>query len=184
MPTTSLGALAHHLDIPERTLRRAAAQGLVHGERTSARRFETSLSEEAYLREHWPLLRALRAALRTEPSVRFAVLFGSLAIGRGHEGSDVDLLVLLSDPSAGHVAELTGRLERQLGREVQLVRLQDAERAPLLMREALKHGRVLVDRNEQWPQLKSQRAVWRRRAAEAEPSLLDVMESLDVADAG
>jgi predicted nucleotidyltransferase len=180
MPTTSLRSLARHLDVPERTLRRAAAQGLVHGKRTSARHFETSLREEAYLREHWPLLSALRAALRTEPSVRLAVLFGSLATGRGHARSDVDLLVSLSNPSAGRVAELTARLERQLHRPVQLVRLQDAESTPLLMCEALERGRVLVDRDDLWPGLRSELAVRRRRAAEAEPSLLDAMESLDV----
>lgn len=184
MPTTSLRTLANHLDVPERTLRRAAAEGMVHGKRTSARRFETSLREEAYLREHWPLLRALRTALRTEPSVRLAVLFGSLATGRGHKRSDVDLLVSPSNPSAGRVAELTARLERQLGREVQLVRLQDAEDSPLLMVEALERGRVLVDRDEQWPRLKSKLALWRRRAADAEPPLLDAMESLDVEEPG
>jgi hypothetical protein len=59
------------------------------------------------------------------------------------------------------------------------VRLQDAEHAPLLMVEALGHGRVLVDRDDQWPRLRSKLALWRRRAAEAEPPLLDSMESLD-----
>jgi len=95
MPSDSLRTLARHLDVPERTLRRAAAEGLVRGRRTSERRDQTSLSEEAYLRRHWPLLRELRAALRTEPNVRLAVLFGSLASGRGSERSDVDLLVEL-----------------------------------------------------------------------------------------
>lgn len=179
MATTSLRRLARHLGIPERTLRRAAAQGLVHGQRTSPRRFETSLSEEAYLREHWPLLQALRAVLRTEPSVRLGILFGSLAIGRGHERSDVDLLVKLADPGAARVADLTARLERRLGREVQLVRLQDAERAPLLMQETLERGRVLVDRDGEWPRLRSRLPTWRRRAATAESSLLDAMESLE-----
>jgi uncharacterized protein len=179
MPTTSLSTLADHLDVPERTLRRAAAQGLIHGERTGTRRYETSLREESYLRKHWPLLRALRLALRTEPSVRLAVLFGSLATGRGHDGSDVDLLVSLSDPSAVRVAELTGRIERRVRREVQLVRLQDAEGAPLLMADALEYGRVLVDRDAQWSRLSSGLASWRRRANDHEPSLLDVMESLD-----
>jgi predicted nucleotidyltransferase len=179
MPTTSLRTLARHLGVPERTLRRAAAEGLVHGMRTSARRFETSLREEAYLREHWPLLSELRAALRTEPSVRLAALFGSLATGRGHQGSDVDLLVSLVDPEAGRVAELTARLERRLGREVQLVRLQDAEGAPLLMYEALERGRVIVDRDSEWPQLRSKLATWRRRSAAAESPLLDAMQDLD-----
>jgi predicted nucleotidyltransferase len=179
MPTTSLRTLARHLDVPERTLRRAASEGLVHGTRTSARRFETSLREEAYLREHWPLLRELRAALRTEPNVRLAVLFGSLATGRGHERSDVDLLVSLVDAAAGRVAELTTRLEQQLRRDVQLVRVQDAEGAPVLMYDALEQGRVIVDRDGDWPRLRSGLATWRRRAAATESPLLDAMQDLD-----
>jgi predicted nucleotidyltransferase len=96
--------------VPERTLRRAAAEGLIHGERTSPRRFRTSMREEAYLRAHWPLLRGLRDALRTEPNVRLAVLFGSRAVGTATARSDVNLLAL-ADPSADRVAELGGRLE-------------------------------------------------------------------------
>lgn len=179
MPTTSLRTLARHLDVPERTLRRAAAQGLVHGKRRSARRFETSLREEAYLREFWPLLSALRRALRTEQGVRLAVLFGSLARGRPHGRSDVDLLVEVHDASAARVAALTARLERKLGRDVQVVLLRDAESSPLLMVDALEHGRVLVDRDGQWSRLGSELPSWRGRAGEAEPSLLDAMESLE-----
>ena len=163
MPPDSLRTLARHLDVPERTLRRAAADGLVHGRRTSARRYETSLREEAYLRRHWPLLRALR----TEPNVRLALLFGSQATGRAAERSDVDLLVALTDPAATRVAALTGRLERRLARNVQVVRLQDAEQAPALMADALEQGRVLVDRDGRWAQLKAREATWRRRAAKA-----------------
>jgi len=178
MPTTSLRTLAQHLDVPERTLRRAAAQGLVHGRRTSARRFETSLQEEAYLREHWSLLSALRGALRTEQNVRLAVLFGSLAAGRSHEHSDVDLLVATPAP-VGYLAAATARLERKLDRDVQLVRLQDAEETPLLMLDALERGRVLIDRDNQWSRLVAQLPTWRRRAADAERSLIDAMEDLD-----
>lgn len=69
------------------------------------------------------------------------------------------------------MADVTGRLERSLGREVQLVRLQEAERTPLLMRDALEHGRVLVDREQVWPRLREQLAMWKRRAAAAERPL-------------
>jgi predicted nucleotidyltransferase len=171
MPADSLRTLARHLDVPERTLRRAAAEGLVHGRRTSARRYETSLREEAYLRRHWPLLRELRDALRTEPNVRLAVLFGSQATGQATARSDIDLLVALTDASAARVAQLTGRLERRLGRDVQLVRLEDAERTPTLMADALEQGRVLVDRDVRWPKLKAREATWRRRAAAADVPL-------------
>jgi len=180
MSSDSLRTLARHLDVPERTLRRAAAEGLVRGRRTSARRYETSLREEAYLRRHWPLLRELRDALRTEPNVRLAVLFGSQATGRSIERSDIDLLVALTDPSAARVASLTGRLERRLGRDVQLVRVQDAERAPILMADALRQGRVLVDRDDRWARLKAREATWRRRAAASDVPIEQAMPDLDV----
>jgi predicted nucleotidyltransferase len=138
------------------------------------------LREEAYLRRQWPLLRGLRAALRTEPNVRLAVLFGSQAIGQGSERSDVDVLVVLDDRSAVRVAELAGRLERRLDRDVQLVRLEDAERAPSLMVDVLEHGRVLVDRDDRWPRLSSRTAMWRRRAAAAEVPLDQAMPELDL----
>lgn len=180
MPPASLRTLARHLDVPERTLRRAAAEGLVRGRRTSARRYETSLREEAYLRRHWPLLRELREALRTEPNVRLAVLFGSLAGGRGSERSDIDLLVELTDPSATRVAQLTGRLERRLGRDVQTVRLQDAEHTPWLMADTLEQGRVLVDREDRWAALKDHEPMWRRRAKASAVPLEQAMPKLDL----
>ncbi len=40
-----------------------------------------SLSEREYVRRSWRLLSTLRAALRTEQNVRFALLFGSVARG-------------------------------------------------------------------------------------------------------
>lgn len=180
MPSDSLRTLARHLDVPERTLRRAAAEGLVRGRRTSARRYETSLREEAYLRRQWPLLRDLRDALRTEPNVRLAVLFGSQATGHATDRSDVDVLVALSDPSAARVAQLTARLERRLERDVQLVRLQDAERVPSLIADALEQGRVLVDRDGRWPQLKAREASWRRRAKAADVPLEQAMPDLEL----
>lgn len=172
MAPNSLRTLARHLDIPERTLRRAAAEGLIRGERTSPRRYFTSLREEAYLRRHWPMLSDLRSALRTEPNVRLAVLFGSLATGGDTDRSDADILVQLLDPSMGRLAELTGRLEQRGTRDVQLVRLKEAELNPSLMRDVLEQGRVLVDRDARWPELKAAEGKWRRRA-EAEVRPLD-----------
>jgi len=175
----SLRSLARHLDVPERTLRRAATEGLIRGERTGPRRFRTSLREEAYLRAQWPLLRELRGALRTEPNVRLAMLFGSQATGTAGERSDVDLLVALAEPSASRVAEVVGRLERRTGRDVQLVRLQDAEHAPVLMVDALERGRVLVDRDRLWPGLHAEADAWRARAAQVDVPLEDAMPDLE-----
>ncbi len=97
------------------------------------------------------------------------MLFGSLAVGRDSDHSDVDLLVWLLEADAAKVASLGGRLRDRIGREVQLVRVQDAERSPALMADALADGRVLVDRDGVWPDVKAAERSWRRRAAAQEP---------------
>jgi predicted nucleotidyltransferase len=176
----SLGRVASELEIPERTLRRAASEGLVRGERVSPRRFQITLREEGYLRGHWQLLSGLRAALRTEPNVRLAVLFGSSATGSDHENSDVDVLVALHDPAVGRVAELADRLSQRIGREVQLVRLSEAQSTPVLMVDVIEHGRVLVDRDELWPGLRDAGARWRRLARRVERTSPEAIDELDL----
>jgi predicted nucleotidyltransferase len=178
MAADSIRDLARQLEVPERTLRRAAEQGLVRGERLSERRFRTTFREEAYLRRHWGLLSALRQALRTEPNVRLAVLFGSLATGEGSERSDVDLLVSLREEGASAMAAVSGRLAERLGRDVQLVRVLEAERSPQLMLDVLAQGRVLVDREGVWPRLRAGEGRWRRRAA-SEPPLEQMLPDLE-----
>jgi predicted nucleotidyltransferase len=180
MAEDSLRALARHLDVPERTLRRAAADGLLHGRRVSERRYETTLREEAYLREHWPVLRALRAALRTEPNVRLAVLFGSVAVGRESDRSDLDLLVVVRHHDARSIAALAQRLGDRLGRDVQLVRLEDAQRSPGLMLDVLEQGRVLIDRDHAWAGIKATERRWRRRAAAQERASQDAIADLEL----
>jgi predicted nucleotidyltransferase len=175
----SLRQAAAELSIPERTLKRAAAEGLIRGERLSPRRFRVSFREEAYLRSHWGLLHMLRAALRTEPNVRLAVLFGSTAKGNDREDSDIDVLVVLGDPSVGRLVALTERLSGHLGRDVQLVRLADAENVPVLMADVIEQGRVLIDREDRWPALRDAAAKWQRLARRAEmfvPPSLDELE--------
>jgi predicted nucleotidyltransferase len=178
----SLRQVAAELSIPERTLRRAAAEGLIRGERVSPRRFRITLREEAYLRSHWELLRALRGALRTELNVRLAVLFGSSATGGDHGRSDIDMLVALNDPAVGRLADLSERLSRRLGRDVQLVRLAEAEASPVLMADAIEHGRVLVDREDLWPGVRQSVNRWRRRARRVERSLSDAMDEGELDD--
>jgi len=175
----SLRRIATELDIPERTLRRAATEGLLRGERTSPRRFQVPLREAAYLRTHWPLLSALRAALRTEPNVRLAVLFGSTANGTDDEHSDVDLLLALSDSNVGRLAELVSRLTGRIGRDVQATRLSEAKDLPVLMLDVLEQGRVLVNRDDQWRGLRESERRWRRKARHAERSPLIALEEYD-----
>jgi predicted nucleotidyltransferase len=178
----SLRQAAAELSIPERTLKRAAAEGLIRGERVSPRRFRLSLSEEAYLRSHWMLLRRLRATLRTEPNVRLAVLFGSVAKGDDREDSDIDLLVVLDDQRIGRLVALAERLSRRLGRDVQLVRLADAENSPALMADVAEQGRVLIDRQGLWAALWEARGKWRRFADGVERSLPELLDALELED--
>ncbi|HEV3094644.1 MAG TPA: nucleotidyltransferase domain-containing protein [Solirubrobacteraceae bacterium] len=168
----SLRQAAAELSIPERTLKRAAAEGLIRGERISPRRFRVNFREETYLRSHWGLLHTLRATLRTEPNVRLAVLFGSTANGDDCEDSDIDVLVVLADPSVGRLVGLTERLSARLGRDLQLVRLADAEKAPVLMADVIEQGRVLVDREERWRGLQEAMGKWRRLARRVENAAL------------
>lgn len=182
IPMESLRRAAAELSIPERTLRRAASEGLVHGERVSPRRFRLTLREEAYLRSHWGLLRALRAALRTEPNVRLAVLFGSTATGNDDERSDVDVLVVMHDPGIGRLAELGERLFRGIGREIQLVRLAEAQSSPVLMVDIIDDGRVLVDRDELWSRMEDAAPRWRRLARSIERSSLAATDESNLDD--
>lgn len=175
----SLRSLAMELGVPERTLRRAAGEGLVHGERVTPRKFRTTLRERDYLRRQWPLLRRLRSLLRTEPNVSLAVLFGSEAEGTAGPRSDLDLLVELREDDVKRLADLSGRLSRTLRRDVQTVRLSDAQDSPALFADILAGGRVLVDREGTWPRLKAKETSVRRRAAR-EPSLEEVAANLDL----
>jgi hypothetical protein len=58
-------------------------------------------------------------------------------------------------------------------------RLQEAERSPALMLDALDHGRVLADRDEVWPRLCAGERRWQRRVAEQE-SLEDSFQDLEL----
>jgi len=178
----SLRRVAVELSIPERTLRRAASEGLVRGERVGPRRFEIAMREESYLRSHWPLLRALRAALRTEPNVRLAVLFGSTATGSDSDRSDVDILFTLADPGVGRLAELAERLSLRIARDVQPVRLSEAEDTPALMLDILEQGRVLVDRDEGWSALQQGVPRWLRLARRTERLSQVAMDGRDLGE--
>jgi len=158
-----LSTLAAELGTTDRTLRRSVVQGLLRVERPSPRKLEIAVKEREYLRRSWQLLSQLRQAFRTEPAVSFAALFGSAARGEMHAGSDVDVLVALRDRADGRA--LTSRLSQRIGLHVQLVSLEDAQRVPLLLAEALREGRVLVDREQQWPRLQQQRPELERAAA-------------------
>jgi predicted nucleotidyltransferase len=152
---TDLGLLAEQVGASERTLRRAFAEGALRGSRISPRTFQIPLSEREYIRRHWPLLASLRSALRTEPNVRFALLFGSSALGTDTPDSDVDLLVDLRDARFERLIDLRTKLKDAIGRHVDLVELGDAERELAFLAQVVSVGRVLVDRRGVWPRLRA-----------------------------
>jgi predicted nucleotidyltransferase len=159
-----LVALADEVGTSERTLRRAISEGTLHGERSSPRKLKVPVSEREYVRGHWGLLAQLREALRTEPNVRFALLFGSAARGDDTAVSDVDLLVEMRDDSYTRLLDLVLKLEPLLGREVQILTFEDARRNPLLLADAAREGRVIIDRGGRWPKFSSERSALERQA--------------------
>lgn len=87
--------------------------------------------------------------LRQAPATVAAVyLFGSRARGDSRSDSDVDVAVLLSGPGhgglVGPLSDLSGRLERALGRTVDLIDLRTAP--PDLVHRVLRDGELLLDR--------------------------------------
>jgi predicted nucleotidyltransferase len=163
-----LAELAEELGVDPRTLRRAAADGTIHVERLSARRQRVSDVERRYMAEHWQSLSMLRGALRTEPNVRLAVLYGSVARGDDTTDSDLDLLVSLTEDRPDSAVKLAVRLERAVGREVDVARLNRVnDDAPLLLLRAIDEGRVVIDRDREWAGLQARRSGVARRASRA-----------------
>jgi predicted nucleotidyltransferase len=155
---STLPIIATELGADERTLRRAVSRGAIRCRRPGQRRLQLAPGERDYLHDHWPILSALSAALRTEPSVRLAVLYGSVARGDDAPASDVDLLVDLRADTARGASALARRLGQAIGREVDVARFQRVrERSPLLLAQAIDEGRVIVDRDGRWPGLRAQR---------------------------
>ncbi len=160
---SQLELLAQDVGVNERTLRRAFTQGTLHGSRPSPRKLELPLTEHQYVRRSWSMISLLRSALRTEHNVRFALLFGSSAIGTDTSNSDVDVLVALQDPSLQRLVDLKTKLTHLLGRQVDLVVLDDAKHEPSFLAHALAEGRVLVDRDERWDAIRANEKRLRQR---------------------
>jgi predicted nucleotidyltransferase len=98
------------------------------------------------------LLPTLRALLSEEPGIGFAYLFGSIAKGRTHPASDVDVAVWFDDsrpepgPWATRATELAATLETALRRPVDVVELN---RAPSALRHnVLSHGQLILSRDD------------------------------------
>lgn len=158
--------LAQELDVSDRTLRRAVSRELLRGERRSANKLEISARERAYVRAHWVLLQTLVAALRTEPGVETAVLFGSIAKGTDRADSDVDLAVKLRRQARASVPALERRVASVVGRPVHIVLLEDGLADGRFALEIIDHGRPLTDRGGVWASLRRRRAGFAGKAVD------------------
>lgn len=100
-------------------------------------------SEVRTLKQDSCFIQAILAAINTQPEIRLAILFGSLAAGRERVESDLDLAVdagrLLT---ADEKMTLIGELAVKTGRPVDLVDLH-AIGEPLLG-QILRHGERLL----------------------------------------
>lgn len=163
----SLSQLAEMLETPERSLRRAVALGAIRARRPGPRRLRLVEGEAEYLRRHWKVLSRTRAALRTEPNVRMAVLAGSTARGDDRPDSDIDLVVDLRAQKPLDHMRLAMRLEEKLGRAVDVADLHRLRAEPLSLLQLLDEGRVLVDREGNWAELRRKRSALYKRAMRA-----------------
>lgn len=168
---TELDSLAQEVGVHGRTLRRAAERGLLRASLRGAREVVIPPSERSYVRAQWPMMSRSLEALRKHPNVRLAVLFGSVARGSEQADSDLDVLVRLRRDDHRARAELIDALQEASGRRVQLVSLEQAEEAPLLLADVLGDGRVLVDRDGDWPRLKRRERQIISRAREEDERL-------------
>lgn len=95
--------MADELGISDRTLRRGVGLGLVRGVYLNARGLYLAPGEMDYLRRQWTTLDRLRRALRNEPVVQFALLYGAGARRSASPRSGPETLRLLLETSEVHV---------------------------------------------------------------------------------
>jgi predicted nucleotidyltransferase len=89
----------------------------------------------------------IRPVLGARDDVRLAYLFGSVAAGTARPRSDADIGILFDPiPAPRELDLLSERLEAAVGRAVDLVVLNLAP--PLLAREVIVHGRLILCRDD------------------------------------
>jgi predicted nucleotidyltransferase len=124
-----------------------------------------------------PLIDAVRQALAGDVRVSLAIVFGSVARGAERPDSDVDVAVIV-EPGVD-LAEVSARIAREVGREVDVVSLREAG-VPLLdaiLRDgvvvhearagagATWWSRALLDREVDGPWYARMRDAWLDRVA-------------------
>ncbi len=163
--------LANQLGTSDRTLRRLVEAGVIRSLRRASGHHPVPIAEEEWLRGHWQVISGLRRALRSEPSVRAALLFGSVAKGTDTPASDIDVVVDLQSDNQMDLRGLRRRLAGKLGRSIDLFLLSDLEAEPERLLQIVSHARPIVDRVGTWQRLSQQRRVLRGRALRRQHAL-------------
>ncbi|MBR1463527.1 MAG: nucleotidyltransferase family protein [Prevotella sp.] len=68
------------------------------------------------------ILRGCRSTLKSDYGIKSLRLFGSMARGEDHEGSDVDVFVDTETPNPFLLMEAKEYLEQRVGRSVDIIR--------------------------------------------------------------
>lgn len=119
------------------------------------------------------IVRALAARLAAEPDVLAAGLFGSAALGRLRDDSDIDIYVRLVHGAAWplrHELDLATDLAAIVGRDIDLVVEDRARTSVLLRREVARRSLLLFEREP---------GAWATVRIEGNAAYLDLKPLLD-----
>ncbi|MGI6252568.1 MAG: type VII toxin-antitoxin system MntA family adenylyltransferase antitoxin [Aminivibrio sp.] len=92
---------------------------------------------------------AIKAFFKGDDNIRLVFLFGSMARGTAHPGSDADVAVLFAaPPSSLELLELRASLEEHLRRDADLISLNSA--GPIIKMQVLKTGIQILGRKRDY----------------------------------
>ena len=98
------------------------------------------------------LIISLQDVLKQFPNLKLGILFGSMATGKNHPESDLDLAVLANQPlSANEKMALIAALANKIGRPVDLIDLKKTSEP--LLGQILKQGKRIFGSNTDYAQL-------------------------------
>ena len=99
-----------------------------------------------------PIDLLLKDVLTDFPQVCFAILFGSVALGRQHPDSDLDIAIAANHPlSANEKIAIISALAERIGRPIDLIDLSVV--AEPLLGQVLRHGRRIMGSDTQYGEL-------------------------------
>ena len=99
-----------------------------------------------------PIEKPISRTLTEFPEIKLAILFGSLATGKGRADSDIDLAIDIGQPlSIETKMALIGKFAECTGRPVDLVDLQTVGEP--LLGQILEHGKRLVGADADYAEL-------------------------------